>query len=85
MNEKEYLSQAHGLIQRIEQNFELRDMLWKIMTSVRSPSFEENLNTMPNTEAPYMKNLFKAMDLQSAVYDQTFTWIELTAQMLASI
>jgi DNA-directed RNA polymerase specialized sigma24 family protein len=67
MTAKEYLNQAYRLEQRIKlAKMEIED-LQELSCSVSSPGFEEHYNATRNTEAPFVKTLYKIMEMQDKV------------------
>lgn len=67
MTSKEYLNQAYRLEQRIRLHKERLDELRKLAGSPGSPGFEEHYNPNRPTEAPFIKTLYKIMDLEEKV------------------
>ncbi len=67
MTSKEYLNQAYRLEQRIRLHKERLDELRDLAGSPSSPGFEEHYNPNRPTEAPFIKTLYKIMDLEEKV------------------
>ena len=67
MTSKEYLNQAYRLEQRIRLHKERLDELRDLAGSPGSPGFEEHYNPNRPTEAPFIKTLYKIMDLEEKV------------------
>ena len=64
MTAKEYLSQGYRLEQRIKlAKMEIED-LEALIGSPGSPGFEEHFNATRNTEAPFVKTIYKIMEYQ---------------------
>lgn len=64
MTAKEYLSQGYRLEQRIRLVREEIDNLQELAGSVSSPGFEEHYNATRNTEAPFIRTIYKIMELE---------------------
>lgn len=64
MTAKEYLSQGYRLEQRIRLVREEIDNLQELAGSVSSPGFEEHYNATRNTEAPFVRTIYKIMELE---------------------
>ncbi len=64
MTAKEYLSQGYRLEQRIRLVREEINNLQELAGSVSSPGFEEHYNATRNTEAPFVKTIYKIMELE---------------------
>lgn len=64
MTAKEYLSQGYRLEQRIRLVREEINNLQELAGSVSSPGFEEHYNATRNTEAPFIRTIYKIMELE---------------------
>lgn len=64
MTAKEYLSQGYRLEQRIRLVSEEIENLQDLAGSVSSPGFEEHYNATRNTEAPFVRTIYKIMELE---------------------
>lgn len=64
MTAKEYLSQGYRLEQRIRLVREEINNLQELAGSVSSPGFEEHYNATRNTEAPFIRTVYKIMELE---------------------
>ena len=64
MTAKEYLSQGYRLEQRIRLVREEIVNLQELAGSVSSPGFEEHYNATRNTEAPFIRTIYKIMELE---------------------
>ena len=64
MTAKEYLSQGYRLDQRIRLVSEEITNLQELAGSVSSPGFEEHYNATRNTEAPFIRTIYKIMELE---------------------
>ena len=64
MTAKEYLSQGYRLEQRIRLVREEISNLQELAGSVSSPGFEEHYNATRNTEAPFIRTIYKIMELE---------------------
>ncbi|MDO4187558.1 MAG: RNA polymerase subunit sigma-70 [Lachnospiraceae bacterium] len=64
MTAKEYLSQGYRLEQRIRLVREEIDNLQELAGSVSSTGFEEHYNATRNTEAPFIRTIYKIMELE---------------------
>lgn len=67
MTAKEYLNQAYRLEQRIKLAKMEIEGLQELSCCVSSPGFEEHHNPNRNTDAPFMKTLYKIMEMQEKV------------------
>ena len=76
MTTKEYLAQAYNLDLLIRSDLEEYCELRTMIVSLQSPSFEENLNTMRNLNAPFMKGLFKLMELEETIRQEIAQYTE---------
>lgn len=66
MNAKEYLNQAYRLEQRIKLAKMEIENLQELACCAHSPGFEEHYNSTRNTEAPFIKTMYKIMDMEDA-------------------
>lgn len=64
MTAKEYLAQGYRLEQRIHLVSEEIENLQDLAGSVSSPGFEEHYNATRNTEAPFVRTIYKIMELE---------------------
>ncbi len=81
MTVKEYLQQSYRLDQKIKSDVEEIQMLRLMMTGVSSPSFGEHLQTMRQTEAPFVLCMAKVADLEEELNDEINTFINLRKQI----
>ena len=64
MTAKEYLNQAYRLEHFIRLEKEEIEYWQEVACSVSSPGFEEHFNATRNTEAPFVKTIYKIMEYQ---------------------
>jgi DNA-directed RNA polymerase specialized sigma subunit, sigma24 homolog len=81
MTVKEYLQQSYRLDQKIKSDVEEIQMLRLMMTGVSSPSFDEHLQTMRQTEALFVLCMAKVADLEEELNDEINTFISLRRQI----
>ena len=85
MTEKEYLSQAYRLDQRINSNIEEISRLREMVCSISSPSWEEKVQTSRHTDASFVRCLEKIMDLEKVVNGEIDTLVDLKRQIRTTI
>lgn len=85
MTSKEYLNQAYRLEQRIRLHKERLDELRDLAGSPGSPGFEEHYNPNRNTEAPFVKTLYKIMELEEKVNSELQLLLKLQAEIQETI
>lgn len=93
MNAKEYLNQAYRLEQRIKLAKMEIESLQELACCTHSPGFEEHYNSTRNTEAPFIKTMYKIMDMEDAVdkwlqvlqyrYLYNWTWYRIADEIAA--
>jgi len=81
MTAKEYLRQAYHLDQRINSNIEEISRLRAMASGISSSSWGEKGQTSRNTEAPFVRNLEKIMDLEEAINKEIDTLVCLKKQI----
>ena len=85
MTAKEYLSQGY----RLEQIIKLIKMdieYWKdLASSVSSPGFEEHFNATRNTDAPFVKQIYKMMEYQDLLTEKLELHMNLKREMQKAI
>lgn len=81
MNAKDYLSQAYRLDQRIRIVQEDIEQLQDLAGSVSSPGFEEHYNATRNTEAPFVRTLYKMMEKQDELNNKLQLMITLKSEI----
>lgn len=81
MSTKEYLNQAYRLEQRIRLHKERLEELRELSGSVGSPGFEEHFNPNRNTEAPFIKTLYKIMELEEKVNNELSDLLKLQVEI----
>lgn len=81
MNAKEYLNQAYRLEQRIRLAKMEIESLHELACCAHSPGFEEHYNATRNTEAPFVKTLYKIMDME----DEANKWLDLLLKLKSEI
>ena len=67
MKVKEYLGQAYRLDQRINSDIEELGKLREMSSSISSPTWEERVQTSRNTDAPFVRSVFKIMELEDKI------------------
>lgn len=85
MNAKEYLVQSYRLEQRIKLHKERLEELRELASSVRSPGFEEHFNPNRGGEAPFVKTLYKVMELEAKVQQELNLLLALQIQIEETI
>lgn len=85
MTVKEYLNQAYRLSQRIELHKQRIDELRSLSCSVSSPGFEEHFNPNINTEAPFVKILYKISEKEQQLSKELSLLIELEDEIRKTI
>ena len=81
MNAKEYLNQAYRLEQRIKLAKMEIENLQELACCAHSPGFEEQYNSTRNTEAPFIKIMYKIMDME----DAADKWLQVLLKLKAEI
>lgn len=81
MTAKEYLSQGYRLDQRIRLVSEEITNLQELAGSVSSPGFEEHYNATRNTEAPFIRTIYKIMELEDKQNDLLNQMLEFKQEM----
>lgn len=85
MTAKEYLSQGY----RLEQIIKLIKMdieYWQELAGgVSSPGFEEHYNATRNTEAPFVKTIYKIMEYEDKLNDKLALHLKLKSEMQLAI
>lgn len=85
MTAKEYLSQGY----RLEQIIKLIKMdieYWQdLASSVFSPGFEEHFNATRNTDAPFVKQIYKMMEYQDLLTEKLELHMNLKREMQKAI
>lgn len=85
MTAKEYLSQGY----RLEQIIKLIKMdieYWQdLASSVSSPGFEEHFNATRNTDAPFVKQIYKMMEYQDLLTEKLELHMNLKKEMQKAI
>lgn len=85
MTAKEYLSQGY----RLEQIIKLIKMdieYWQdLASSVSSPGFEEHFNATRNTDAPFVKQIYKMMEYQDLLTEKLELHMKLKQEMQKAI
>ena len=85
MTAKEYLSQGY----RLEQIIKLIKMdieYWQdLASSVSSPGFEEHFNATRNTDAPFVKQIYKMMEYQDLLTEKLELHMNLKREMQKAI
>lgn len=88
MTAKEYLSQGYRLEQRIRLVREEIDNLQELAGSVSSPGFEEHYNATRNTEAPFIRTIYKIMELedrQNSLLNQLLEFKQEMCEVIGSV
>ena len=85
MTAKEYLSQGY----RLEQIIKLIKMdieYWQdLASSVSAPGFEEHFNATRNTDAPFVKQIYKMMEYQDLLTEKLELHMNLKREMQKAI
>ena len=85
MTSKEYLNQAYRLEQRIKLHKERLDELRDLSCSPGSLGFEEHFNPNRSTEAPFVKTLYKIMELEEKVNAELQLLLKLQVEVQETI
>ncbi len=85
MTPKEYLNQAYRLDQRINADIAELGRLRQMSQSVSSPNFEPHYNASRNTEAPFVRQFEKIMELEQTVNEEIDRLVDLKAQIRMTI
>lgn len=81
MKAKEYLKQSYRLDQRINSDIEEVGRLREMSVSISSPGFGEKVQTMRNTDAPFVKCLERIMDLETRINQEIDLLVDLKEQI----
>ena len=81
MKVKEYLGQAYRLDQRINSDIEELGNLREMSSSISSPTWEERVQTSRNTDAPFVRSVFKIMELEDKINAEIDNLVELKKQI----
>ena len=85
MTAKEYLSQGYRLEQIIKL-IKLDIEYWQdLASSVSSPGFEEHFNATRNTDAPFVKQIYKMMEYQDLLTEKLELHMNLKREMQKAI
>ena len=85
MTPKEYLSQAYRLDQRINSDIAELGRLRLMSQNISSPGFEEHYNATRNTDAPFVKQIEKIMELEKTINEEIDRLVDLKAQIRITI
>lgn len=85
MTAKEYLSQAYRLDQRINSDIAELGRLRLMSQNISSPGFEEHYNATRNTDAPFVKQIEKIMELEKTINEEIDRLVDLKAQIRLTI
>ena len=81
MKVKEDLGQAYRLDQRINSDIEELGKLREMSSSISSPTWEERVQTSRNTDAPFVRSVFKIMELEDKINAEIDNLVELKKQI----
>ena len=81
MTAKEYLNQAYRLEHFIRLEKEEIEYWQEIACSVSSPGYEEHFNATRNTEAPFVKTIYKIMEYQDELNNKLNKLIKLKEEI----
>lgn len=81
MTEKEYLSQAYRLDQKISSDLEEVASLREMSASVSSPQLTERVQTSKNVDAPFVRVLEKIINLEGRINQEVELLMELKEQI----
>ena len=85
MTAKEYLSQGYRL-EQITKLIKMDIEYWQeLACSVSSPGFEERYNSTRNTDAPFVKQIYKMMEYQDLLTAKLELHIKLKTEMRQAI
>lgn len=85
MTAKEYLSQAYRLDQRINSDIAELGRLRLMSQNISSPGFEEHYNATRNTDAPFVKQVEKIMELEKTINEEIDRLVDLKVQIRLTI
>ena len=81
MTEKEYLSQAYRLDQKISSDLEEVASLREMSASVSLPQLTERVQTSKNVDAPFVRVLEKIINLEGRINQEVELLMELKEQI----
>ena len=85
MTAKEYLSQGY-LLEQIIKLIKMDIEYWQdLASSVSSPGFEEHFNATRNTDAPFVKQIYKMMEYQDLLTEKLELHMNLKREMQKAI
>ncbi len=85
MTAREYLNQVGRLDLFVKSNLKELDYLRDLASSVRSPGFDERVQTSAKNEGPFVRSIEKIMTLEKKVNDQLETLMRLREQVYETI
>lgn len=85
MTAKEYLHQAYRLDHKINSDIEELQRLREMSTSISSPAFGERVQTSRNTDAPFVKCLFKIQELEQKIDAEIDLFVDLKKEIRSVI
>ena len=81
MTAKEYLHQAYRLDQRINSDIKELHRLREMSTSISSPTEKDKVQTSQNTDAPFVKWVFKIHELEEKIDAEIHLLVELKEEL----
>ena len=67
--------------QRINSDIEELGKLREMSSSISSPTWEEHVQTSKNTDAPFVRSVFKIMELEDKINAEIDNLVELKKQI----
>lgn len=81
MTPKEYLHQAYRLDHRINSDIEELNRLREMSVSISSPQLTERVQTSRSTEAPFVRSIYKIMELEEKINAEIDLYVELKSEI----
>lgn len=81
MTPKEYLHQAYRLDHRINSDIEELNRLREMSVSISSPQLTERVQTSRSTEAPFVRSIYRIMELEEKINAEIDLYVELKSEI----
>ena len=85
MTPKEYLHQAYRLDHRINSDIEELNRLREMSSSISSPQLTERVQTSHSTEAPFVRCIYKIMELEEKINAEVDLYVDLKTEIRSVI
>lgn len=85
MTPKEYLHQAYRLDHRINSDIEELNRLREMSSSISSPQLTERVQTPRSTEAPFVRCIYKIMELEEKINAEVDLYVDLKTEIRSVI